>query len=78
MKVLSSNLRDRVFRFDGQSLLVDTAVLPTLQSSKDGGESWTQGGESIQYLASRFDIADDDIDAYSRLRLAWNSFLASL
>lgn len=48
--------RDTTFRYNGTTLLIDTAVLPSLQVSTDNGKSWTQGGSGLRYLAGKLGV----------------------
>jgi len=66
--------RDQIFHYNGKNLLVDTQVLPSLVSSADGGRSWTQGSDSLSYLASRLGMKE----ATDGLKAAWELFLSDI
>lgn len=57
------NPRDQVFEYGGERVLIDTAVLPTIRVSHDGGKTWTEGS-GLCYLMRHMRIGMDDVSLF--------------
>lgn len=66
--------RDREFTYNGQTILVDTFVLPTIRWSKNKGQGWAEG-TGLFYLARLLRV-DLDREALIALGEAWEQFSA--
>ena len=69
----SPQTRNCLFTFCGQSVLVDTAVLPTLQVSRDNGRTWGQG-YGLAYLAHKLKVPILHRQAMADLQQAFFQF----
>ena len=66
-------MRDKKFEFNGECIVVDTAVLPTIRIIKGNGQMCE--GVGLNYLAGKLKLIErDQLELFPRLWEAWNKF----